>query len=70
MQICPNLEPPYAEPLMCATSTCAMAQRTVQKYSVWPVSLVFGKGCTTFQDRIVEPVDVIQHGTPIWLLID
>lgn len=29
-----------------------------------------GKGCTTVQDRIVEPVNFIQQGTLIWWLID
>lgn len=70
MQICPKLEPRYGGPSMCATSTCAMAQGMVQKCSAWPASLVFGKGCTTFQDRIVEPVNFVQQGTLIWWLID
>lgn len=60
MQICPKLEPPYVKPMVCATSMCAMAQRTVQKRSVWPASLVLGRSCNTFQDRIVEPIDFIQ----------
>lgn len=65
MQICLKLEPPHVGSSMGAT-----AQRTVQKCSVWPASLVFGKDCTTFRDRTVEPVDYIQQETStywVWL---